>query len=98
MQLQYLLHEFLEWSLVGEEEECGDDEIYVGRKETIGGCATACHGRSSMFIFGTNDFGEDRCNGDGCTCFCESSAENNGTCSTMLNKGYRLYRFDTSSK
>ena len=98
MQFEYRLHGFLEWSLVGEEEECDDDEIYVGRKETVDGCVTACFGRSSMFIFGTNDFGGDRCNGNGCKCFCESSAENNGTCGTVTNKGYRLYRFGTSSK
>ena len=94
MQFEYRLHWFLEWSLVGEEKECGCDEIYVGRKEAVGGCVTACYGRSSMFIFGTNDYGVTRCWEKGCSCICELAASLDGTCQRTGHNGYRLYRYE----
>ena len=55
-----------------------------------------------MFIFGTNDFGDDRCesNGKQCQCYCETSAKDKGlvTCETSDHNGFRLYKFDTPSK
>ena len=51
-----------------------------------------------MFALGTNDFGTTRCYADGCTCLCETGAEDDGTCDTVDHKGYHLYRFGTSSK
>ena len=66
--------------------------------DSIDECAMACDGVSSMFVFGTNDFGTTRCYADGCTCLCETGAKNDGTCDTIENKGYHLYRFGTSSK
>ena len=46
-----------------------------------------------MFIFGTNNFGKKRCNGDGCKCQCETSASGDGSCKVKNHKGYRLYKF-----
>ena len=47
-----------------------------------------------MFIFGTNDFGENKCvTNAGCDCYCETSAAMDGTCNMIDNIGYRLYKF-----
>ena len=89
---------FVEWSLVGERQECGDAELFKGEMDSIGECAEACKDVAKMFIFGTNDFGNNRCYEDGCNCFCETSAEDNGTCNIVQNDGYRLYKFIQPSK
>ena len=49
-----------------------------------------------MFIYGTNDFGEERCFADGCSCFCETSAMPNGTCNTTSHMGFVLYKYESS--
>ena len=51
-----------------------------------------------MFIFGTNDFGKNRCNRKGCKCICEVEAAYDGTCDVKKHRGYRLYRYDTWGK
>ena len=52
-----------------------------------------------MFAFGTNDFGTNRCNDDGCSCYCETSATEEGTCKRVDHNGYRLYKYGiTNSK
>ena len=64
-------------------------------------CASVCNGVSSMFVFGTNDFGNDnQCNIDssdwrplGCLCYCETSATAEGTCNSYSHNGYRLYKY-----
>ena len=63
-----------------------------------GQCANECNGLSTMFAFGTNDFGVDRCDGNGCKCLCETSAADDGTCDSVQHKGYRLYRFKAFGK
>ena len=50
-----------------------------------------------MFIFGTNDFGTNRCFVEGCNCVCETSAKDDGTCDMESHDGYRLYKFKTDS-
>ena len=65
----------------------------VGGFESIDQCAIACKDRASMFIFGTNAFGDDRCYRDGCKCICETAANDDGTCDIKEHMGYNLYRF-----
>ena len=48
-----------------------------------------------MFIFGTNDFGQNRCDEDGCVCVCETGAKDDGTCNMISHDGYNLYKFKT---
>ena len=89
----------IKWTLVATKTECiGQDERWIGKVQDVETCATSCKGVSSMFIFGTNDFGEGRCNKDGCNCMCETSAWPNGTCSMFdsdkYEKGYRLFKYD----
>ena len=76
-------------------QECGGEEEFIGRLESVEKCAEACTGVASMFIFGTNDFGKNRCNRKGCKCYCETSAATDGTCNMKNHRGYRLYRYDT---
>ena len=67
-------------------------------KKSIIDCANECKGKASMFIFGTNDFGNDRCSEQGCSCSCEISATRGGTCNMVSHTGYRLYKFLDNGK
>ena len=78
--------------MVAEKEKCKGQEIHVGRVKSIDHCANECRQKSSMFVFGTNDYGKNVCNNQGCECFCETGAKADGTCKTVKNNGYRLYR------
>ena len=82
---------------MGEKEECGGSEKNKGRVESVDACAQACKGVSSMFALGTNDFGVNRCNSNGCKCLCETSAADDGTCNVVNHKGYRLYKFGSTA-
>lgn len=82
------------WSLVAENKECGGSQLYKGKQHSVEACGTVCRGVASMFIFGTNDFGlVDWCNNQGCTCYCETSATDPGTCDIIHSNGYRLYKY-----
>ena len=75
---------------LGDEKEYG----YGERIKTAEECANKCSGLSSMFAFGTNDFGTQRCDLNGfCKCICETSATKEGFCHQMSHSGYRLYGF-----
>ena len=70
----------------------------VSPQSTIEACAKTCKSRSSMFIFGTNDFtggdaSKERCDDTGCKCYCELVATEDGTCTQIPHSGYRLYKF-----
>ena len=47
------------WLLVEEKVECVAPEVVKERTHDIETCAKACKDISSMFIFGTNDFGDN---------------------------------------
>ena len=83
--------------MVAEQKECDGAEIEYGYNETIASveeCANKCRESSSMFAFGTNDFGSPRCiKGGVCKCLCETSSTKQGSCNQIDHKGYRLYRF-----
>ena len=82
--------------MVAEKNECTGTEKMYGyddRLETVEECASKCSGISSMFAFGTNDFGTQRCQNGFCKCICETSATKEGFCQQTSHSGYRLYRF-----
>ena len=83
----------LDWMLVSEKRECPDAEINKGSLPSIESCAQECEGSASMFAFGTNDFGTERCDNSGCKCLCETVATNNGSCNEIVHNGFRLYRY-----
>ena len=87
----------LDWELVAEKKECSGWETNQGYKRTIEQCADACRGKTSMFIFGTNDFGGRRCYFPcrGCQCYCEYKVSGapltSGVCDQVDHNGFRLY-------
>ena len=82
--------------LVSEKRECGGSEIHAGTLATVDKCANSCNGKSSMFAFGTNDYGTVRCGETGCSCYCETAASSEGTCSENSHPGFRLYKYKTT--
>ena len=84
-----------DWKRVAHEKECGGSEKSMGTKKTLSDCADSCREISSMFIYGTNDFGENKCKlfgAEECPCYCETSAKN-GKCKMVDNSGYWLYKY-----
>ena len=90
------------FSMFKEKVECTGSETWKNRFHTAAECAQACAKHSDMFIFGTNDYGTNRCTGAGCSCYCElSTKEDSSTKLPLCNSetghnGYRLYRFTES--
>ena len=92
-------HEFifiilLDYEHLADKQECsGGKETFKGRFKNVGECAAACRGESQLFIYGTNDYGNNRCNSTGfCKCYCEHNSEE-FRCPTTSHTGYRLYAF-----
>ena len=87
-----------DYTKVAEAEECSGKEI-IKYTATLDDCAKSCEGESSMFAYGTNDYGVTRCHKDGtCNCLCETMADQNGTCTQVSHNGYRLYRYVEKGK
>ena len=84
----------LVWRLVAPKQECSGSDIDIGRTLDIKTCAEKCQEKSSMFIYGTNDWGNNRCFSDGCNCACETAANSDGTCNRIDHTGYRLFKYD----
>jgi hypothetical protein len=85
---------------IGEKIECDGEEIIAGVFNSIKDCASICRGISTLFAFGTNDFGGIQCESGGCRCSCETIASDVGKCSSnssggkvIVNKDYRLYKY-----
>ena len=80
--------------LVASRMECAGSEVSVGEASSIDECANKCEGIAEMFIFGTNDFGTNRCSDNGlCRCFCETSSSYDATCQQTSHNGYRLFKY-----
>ena len=78
--------------LVGEKKECDGPKEDVGKKNTLEECAKSCKEISSMFVYGTNEFGLTGC-WRGCECQCETSAVS-GTCTEIQDKKFLLYKYN----
>ena len=79
--------------MVADKKDCEGHDKGMGMMSTIGECARKCKTISSMFAYGTNDFGLERCYDQKCKCVCEPTASADGTCKTKNHNGYRLYRY-----
>ena len=75
-------------------KECGGSEENQGKFKGVEDCASKCKGVASMFAVGTNDYFTNRCSSEGCQCLCETAASDEGTCSQVTHKGYRLYKYE----
>ena len=90
----------LDWELKAERKRCGGTRTNQGWKATVADCADSCRGKSSMFSWGTTDFGANPClDCRGCRCFCEFSSSS-GTCDAdkggmIDDNGFRLYNFES---
>ena len=83
----------VDWVLVSDVSECSGSEIDQGQLENVIQCGERCRGVSTMFIFGTNDYGKTPCENGKCRCWCETSATTDGTCDITTNNGFRLYAY-----
>ena len=79
---------------MADKTECDGSEIWKPKTSDLESCAQSCRGISSMFLYGTNDFGSIRCYTDGCSCVCETAAMPDGTCSRIGNNGWKLYKYE----
>ena len=80
---------------MADKTECDGSEISKGIQPDLKSCAQSCRGISSMFIFGTNDFGNIRCYTNGCVCSCETAALPDGTCPVhVAHNGYNLFKVE----
>ena len=100
------------WTLVKAKGECAGSEMKIGMVTSIGACSEACKDFSSMFAFGTNDYGNSRCSNyyskwalkfnnkvvTKCQCLCETSASSDGTCKEVRHTGYKLYKVGSGDK
>ena len=82
------------YELVAKKAECNGAEHHIGNYPNLAACAEACSGKASMFVYGTNEFGNNRCSSDGtCECYCEYASAN-GVCTKQIqNTGYNLYKY-----
>ena len=79
--------------MVAEKTECDGSEIEKGYLPYIEDCAANCEEISTMFAFGTNEFGTNRCGAGGCKCLCETGATDERTCNRIDHNGYLLYKY-----
>ena len=98
-KVPYFSHlEFVNYSHVEDKVECNGAEIYNYNVKDVSSCAGVCKNVSSLFVYGTNEFGKNRCkiptNPEGCACACETAATPDGTCDTQAHNGFKLYKFD----
>ena len=91
--MSIFLNVFPAGELVEKNAKCTGTETYQGWVLTKTECAKKCHGISSMFSHGPNDY-DGQCDEFTlkCNCFCQNSAIN-GSCNTVKKKGYHLYRY-----
>ena len=88
----------MDWILVHKKKGCSSGSgKHIGNVE-ISQCAEKCRAISSMFIFGTNEFGYadgygKRCNGNVCDCYCDTQTPSDGYCPSKDQDGYNLYKF-----
>ena len=76
-------HSFLDgYELVAHNKECDGSEIRSGSFGSVSECYNSCKSLASMFIF-PSSVG---------SCYCETSATNDGTCNMKDIYGYGLYK------
>jgi hypothetical protein len=92
------------YTRVADKKECSGADTDKGDFYSQEECAEACRGESKWFAYGRNydpfdgvslsnplgDYEHDRCDGDGCRCFCEVPGSD--SCSQTEHKGYDLYK------
>ena len=89
---------YLDFTVLKNAVECKGSERFKGELVSAEACATACRGTSQLFIYGTNEFGEKRCDSKAgiqtCDCWCQDETEDYKCKKETKNKGYRLFAFN----
>ena len=82
------------YELVAKKAECNGAAHGIWNSPSLAACAESCSGKASMFAYGTNEFGDNRCSSDGtCRCLCEYASAN-GVCTKQIeHTGYNLYKY-----
>ena len=81
---------------MAEQKYCEGEQVHRADVSTIDGCAVQCDGLSSMFVVGTNDYGNSsQCVDGKCKCICQPDAANDGTCDQKSDTRFRLFKFKT---
>ena len=82
------------YELVAKKAQCNGAENRMPDSPSLAACAEACSGKASMFLYGTNEFGNNRCSSDGnCRCLCEIASAN-GVCTKQVqHTGFNLYKY-----
>ena len=82
------------YELVAMKEECNGAEDLIQNSPSLAACAESCSGKASMFAYGTNEFGNNRCYSDGtCKCLCEIASANDVCNEQVEHLGYNLYKY-----
>jgi len=76
--------------------ECEGDYTYKGYVADLEACGQACIGEGEMFVYGTNLYGNNRCNSDGCRCYCAKDTTNGRCNKRTSHNGYILYSYPDS--
>ena len=77
--------------LVGQKTKCKGSGSNQGKVTSVSECEALCADASSMFSFGTNDFGGEKCVNGNCECVCEEYTQADSDCEQVVSTGYRLY-------
>ena len=91
--LRYASHVLLDFELVQATSECVGKESLQGNLFSAEACADACRGSSQMFVYGTNQFGNNRCDSNTCACWCQLETINNRCKTIAKHTGFNLYGF-----
>lgn len=90
------------WKLIAEKAECESSATkwpeQKGWFQDIEKCAEACYGVSSMFTFGTDDFGRKHSLGDRFACACQTTENENGTCQVISSVTRRLFKYEKGKR
>ena len=76
----------LDWELYAEGKSCQNYGNYKGRLNSVDSCGSICKGVASMFML-THGYGKSM------KCWCVRGATGQGTCTTITNHGYDLFRY-----
>ena len=82
--------QFLDWSLVEERVACSGEPIDGGKKSSASECAESCRGVARYFTYGRRH--SEKCDSEGCRCFCQSTGSNGEACQLVHKDKFDLYQ------
>ena len=86
--------------------ECEDNagngnHVYKGDLKRVDDCAAACFGISSIFQYGTNLYGNNRCGNKGvpgCSCYCDKNSLEGVCIKAIEHTGYNTYQYSSKCR